>query len=325
VTRIPVLFLRMLRYRVALTIFLFLATPVALHGAAFDGRLLLATVALAASYVAATSANDVADEAIDRINHPRDRGRPLVDGTATRADLWLVHTVAAPVALVATVPLGASASWILVASIAIGWMYSLPPIRLAARTYLAPTTLSVAYVLVPYALGLVVAGAAPTSRDLLLACGLYLLFVSRINLKDFRDRDGDAAYGKPTLLLRFGKEATCAVSLVALLVGDALLVAGLRPTLAGGLLLQGFVGGILAMLARLRETTDRREEQVAIGIGAKMGNGLLIAALGWALIESRGGSADDAVVLVAALLVVDGWAFLAALRSPGEVVIAYKG
>jgi 4-hydroxybenzoate polyprenyltransferase len=325
VTRIPVLFLRMLRYRVALTIFLFLATPVAVHGAPFDGRLLLATFALAASYVAATTANDVADEAIDRINHPRDRGRPLVDGTATRGDLWLVHAIAAPAALAVAAPLGAPAAGVLVASVAIGWMYSLPPIRFAARTYLAPTTLSVAYVLVPYALGLVVAGEAPTPRDLPLAAGLFMLFVARINLKDFRDRAGDAAFGKPTLLLRFGKDATCRVSLAALLAGDALVLAGLRPTLAGALLLQAFVLGIVAMLARLRAATDPREEQVAIGIGAKLGNGLLIGVLAWALIEARGGDAGDAALLVAALTLAYAWAFVAALRSPGDVVIAYKG
>jgi 4-hydroxybenzoate polyprenyltransferase len=56
---------------------------------------------------------------------------------------------------------------------------------------------------------------------------LYLLFAGRIVLKDFRDRVGDAAYGKPTFLLLYGKRATCLVSAGAICAGDALLVAAL--------------------------------------------------------------------------------------------------
>ena len=56
-----------------------------------------------------------------------------------------------------------------------------------------------------------------------------MLFVARIVLKDFRDREGDALYGKPTLLLRFGKDATCAVSLAALLAGNCLLLGRAAP------------------------------------------------------------------------------------------------
>ncbi len=70
----------MLRYRVASMLWLFM-----LLGAAVRGGLdhvgwphALAAIALAASYVAATSLNDVADEDVDRINHPGDAARPLV-------------------------------------------------------------------------------------------------------------------------------------------------------------------------------------------------------------------------------------------------------
>ena len=67
----------MLRYRIAAMVALFM-----LLGAAREGRLelgpryLLAALALASSYVAATALNDLADEAIDQVNHPRDAGRP---------------------------------------------------------------------------------------------------------------------------------------------------------------------------------------------------------------------------------------------------------
>ena len=77
VTRLPVLALRMLRYRVATMLWVLLL----LGAAAGDGLVhlgwshALAAVSLAAAYVAATTVNDVADRDIDRINHT---GTPAV-------------------------------------------------------------------------------------------------------------------------------------------------------------------------------------------------------------------------------------------------------
>ena len=44
-----------------------------------------------------------------------------------------------------------------------------------------------------------------TIHDGLLAASLMAFVLARINLKDFRDRTGDALYGRPTFLLRFGR------------------------------------------------------------------------------------------------------------------------
>ena len=74
-TKLPRLYVVMLRYRVAAMIALFL-----LLGAAREGPLdiglpyLFAVLALASSYVAATALNDLADEQIDKVNHPLDAG-----------------------------------------------------------------------------------------------------------------------------------------------------------------------------------------------------------------------------------------------------------
>jgi len=317
----------MLRYRVALTIWMFMLLAVAYHGGL--GRLgpsfVWATVALGASYIAATTVNDIADKDIDRINHPRDRGRPLVDGTANPRDLWKVHAVVAVLAVASAAPAGGAATAIVGASLAIGWAYSLAPVRLAYRTYFAPVVLSAAYVLVPYALGLALVGAAPTRWDVLFCGGLFSLFVARINLKDFRDRDGDAVYGKPTLLLRFGKGVTCAVSLAALLAGNALLLVALRPALPLALIIEFFVLAILAMLRRLFLASDRRLEQVAIGVGAKMGNGLLITVLGLLALAEQGAALGDRVIFSVVLLVVYATAFTTLVRHPEQVVLGYKG
>ncbi len=197
--------------------------------------------------------------------------------------------------------------------------------RLSFRTYLAPLVLGVAYVLVPYAFGVLAAGRSATAGDAVFAAALFALFVARINLKDFRDRVGDARFGKPTLLLRFGKTATCTVSLLALVVGDVLLLAAIRPSPAVGVLLELFVAAVGWMLLVLWRSELPRAEQVAIGIGARMGNGLLIVVLAWLVLSGAGATEPEAFGLSAALAVVFGLGFAALVRRPGEAVIGYKG
>src|SRR5205823_9839649 len=70
VTKLPRLYVVMLRYRIAAMVAMFM-----LLGAAREARLelgpryLWAALALASSYVAATALNDLADEEIDKVNH----------------------------------------------------------------------------------------------------------------------------------------------------------------------------------------------------------------------------------------------------------------
>ena len=318
---------RMLRYRVALMLWLFM-----LLGAAFSDGLpsfswgyVWATFALSSSYVAATCLNDITDQDIDRVNHPRDQARPLVTGDATVRDLSMLHRVAAVLTVVAAVPLGWQGLVVVAVSLGIGHAYSRSPVRLSFGTYLAPLVLAVAYVLVPYALGVLAAGRRATLADAVFASALFALFVARINLKDFRDRAGDALFGKPTLLLRFGKTATCTVSLVALIVGDALLLASVRPVPSVAVLLELFVAAIGWMLLVLWRSELPRAEQVAIGIGARMGNGLLVVVLAWLVLTGAGATAPEAFGLSAALAALFGLGFAALVRRPGEAVIGYKG
>ena len=326
-TALPSLYLRMLRYRVAAMVwtFMLLAPAYRVGLERFSWEYVWAAVALGSSYVAATTVNDVADRDVDALNHPGDAGRPLVAGTASPRDLHRLHVAAALLALAAASFVSTTAVALTVVSLAIGWAYSLPPIRMSYRTWLAPLALALAYVAVPYALGLAAARVAPSTRDALFVGGLGSLFVSRIVLKDFRDRRGDAAFGKPTLLLRFGKTATCAVSLAALALGDALLLVLLRPPLALGLLLQAFVAAIGSRLLALWRASDPRGEQLAIGLGARMGNGLLLSLLAWLVVSAHGATVAEATVLLAALAAVFWLGYAAVLARPADAVIAYKG
>ena len=79
------------------------------------------------------------------------------------------------------------------------------------------------------------------------------------------------------------------------------------------------------MLARLWRAEDSRAEQVAIGIGARIGNGLLVGALAWLLLAAHGAPTLAAVsfeTVLAALFL--GSSASLALR-PQDAVLGYKG
>ena len=325
--RMLALYWRLLRYRVAVMIVLFMLLGAAWQHdvAALGWPVVLAVLALASSYVSATSVNDIADREIDEINHPRDRGRPLVTGAAGPRDLWVVFGVASVLAVALPLAARPVVSGIMVLSLAIGVLYSLPPVKLSYRTFLAPLTLALAYVGIPYWAGVVTAGGRLGASDLPLMAALYLLFVGRIVLKDFRDREGDAAYGKPTFLLKYGKPATCLASFGAVCAGDVLLTSVLADRLWLALLLQPYVVGILVMLYRLYRVEGRKDEQLAIGVGAKMGNGLLATLLGALVLADYGADRITQATCVVALVALYAINFVRFLRRPDQAEIGYKG
>ena len=185
---------------------------------------------------------------------------------------------------------------------------------LVVKLVVAGLALGIAYVAVPYALGIVAAGGTLRHAWSRLAVALFLLFCARILLKDFRDREGDARFGKPTILLRSGKGATCPLSLCALVAGDVVLALALPPALA--LVVQPLVLAIAWMLRALRRAADARAEQVAIGIGARTGNGLLLCVLAGLVVRANGASELEAALLAAGVAVVFGLSFLSLASRP---------
>ena len=115
------------------------------------------------------------------------------------------------------------------------------------------------------------------------------------------------------------------MSLVALLVGNVLLVGALHPPLAVAAVLQLFVLAIAWMLRGLRTAAEGRAEQVAIGIGAKMGNGLLLTVLGWLLLAGSGAPTGDRTLFVGLLAGAFAVSFAKLVRSPERAVLGYKG
>ena len=74
-----------------------------------------------------------------------------------------------------------------------------------------------------------------------------------------------------------------------------------------------------------RSLSSDRAEQVAIGIGARMGNGLLITVLALLILRSRGAAGADQLELTLALTVVFVANFVSLASRPDEVLIGYKG
>ena len=71
-------------------------------------------------------------------------------------------------------------------------LYSLPPLRLSGRGTLTSALLPLGYVAVPYLTGAFSSGAGITELSPRLLIGLYLGFMGRLVLKDFRDEAATA-------------------------------------------------------------------------------------------------------------------------------------
>ena len=318
----------MLRYRVAVMLLLFFLLGIAIHQkiTSFSPDYLWASIALFSSYVAATTVNDIADKKIDSVNHPSSKGRPLVTGEANEKDLCLVHILAAMITLGFSMPIGPKAVLILALSLLINYIYSLPPLKLSYRTHFAPLILSFAYVFIPYWLGVSIARSTIQGKEWVFVAALLFLFFGRIILKDFRDRKGDALYGKPTFLLRYGKSATCSISFISILTGNVLVFASLYSLATTSLLpLQMYFLAIFFVLSRLWKTDDHDSEQVAIGIGAKMGNGLLLTMLGLFVLLEYGAPIQTQILFVSTITIIFLLNFFTLIAKPAYAVIGYRG
>lgn len=224
----------------------------------------------------AVTVNDLSDAPIDRQNLPSSN-RPLVTG---RADEREMRTIAVTAAFV-SIGAAACAGWPVLAlaagGIALSAAYSLPPLRLAGRGSIAALVLPAGYVAVPFLVGLLSVHSFVTPDDGLLLTGLYVGFIGRILLKDFRDVRGDALFGKRTFLVRRGRRATCAVSAIFWTAGGALLVATTPHPTASYIATTsaGLVGVLVLLRALTNEHSARRDEAIISGI-AIIGRGMLV-------------------------------------------------
>jgi len=366
-----VLFLTLLRYRVALMLLLFYTFGIVVSSYSSTVSawpVILGAIALLCSYVTATSINDIADRKIDEVNHPHSPGRPLVSGKASLRDMWVVNIAASVLTLVIggimgafvrpmmSLPIfghGAPPFWlqkimwtlhipyeigfgpiiILLAGLAVAYLYSMPPVKLSHRTLLAYPLLGLGYVVIPYLLGIVAADGRWGFEHWIIAPVLFVFFLGRIILKDFRDRKGDSLYGRPTFLLRFGKTATCFTSLVCVAVAHVFfaIIAGsfgehAKPVemwLFIGLTSVFFLAIYMALIGLWRAKEEH--EQFFIGLGAKMGNGALIFMLGLMILMMNKAEISVMIAFSGTMIMFFLIAFIVMVTNPKLAVNAYRG
>jgi 4-hydroxybenzoate polyprenyltransferase len=234
---------------------------------------------LAAFLLFSVACNDLADEAIDKVNLPGKR--PLAAGLLGRREFAVTGAVAGVVSLGVSVTLGWRGVLVTAAGLAVSAGYSLRPVRLADRGAVASLVLPACYVAVPYLLGVLAGGGRlGDPRAAMLMAGLYLGFIGRILLKDFRDVRGDAMFGKRTFLVRHGRVPTCVFSACCWVSGTgAILAAARHPTAALIAAEAAGAAGALALLAALAADRGARRDEALISATAIVGRGMIMVLL----------------------------------------------
>lgn len=286
---------------VVLTLAMFGVLGIAQGGAAQDGLgAVPVLVAIAAFVVFSIAVNDLVDEAVDRANREGGPARPLAQGLAVRRHMRLAAAGAAAVVLTAGAAVGWQAVVVLAAGLAVSGLYSF---QLSSRGVVASLVLPALFVAVPYLVGLLSARTTVHGQDLVLLGGLYLGFIGRIVLKDFRDVKGDALFGKRTFLVRHGRRTTCGFSAVGWVLGPACLlgVRGLTPTLVVVQVVLVVVA--LALLRSLAAGRGARQDEWTISALAIIGRAVVLCVVVHIATVDAGWPAPLAAAIVVALAV----------------------
>lgn len=227
-------------------------------------RFVIIIIVIGAWYINGTALNDFADYEIDKINLKKSSERPLLDNTISRKELIYVALGVVLFAILGSIYLGRNAIILTSAMILLNVAYSIKPIAISHRGVLAISLLPLGYVLYPVLLGI---WANDMKIDfsmqvLTLILGLYLQFVSRIILKDFRDVKGDKKFGKKTFLLLYGQKVTCLISQITLVLGIIILFAGnlnqLKYSLIAIVMIAGYAFEMIAELSKQKSWKDQK-------------------------------------------------------------------
>ncbi len=310
------------RPAVVLLLALFAATGLAEAGHPnADAAMARVLVVVIGFLLFSVACNDLADEAVDRVNLPGKR--PLVTGAVTRHEFTVIGLTAGAVALATSVTMGWRPAVVTAAGMALSAAYSLPPARLARRGALASLLLPACYVAVPFLLGLLAVRPGIRPADLALLGGLYLGFIGRILLKDFRDVRGDALFGKRTFLVRHGRRWTCAFSGCCWAAGTAVIMTAVRqPTPALLVALAGCAVAALGLLWVLAGDPGVRREELVISAIAIIGRGMVLVLLAHLAMTDVHWSAGLSSLMIAGLAVVTAGLAIDMLRNGPVVTFA---
>ena len=262
-------------------------------GAFTSAALACVTVVLALMlHAAANMLNDHADaiNGADAANtqglYPFTGGSRMVQtGQVDAQDMHRVAWVLLTLVAVAGVWLAARTGWALLglglAGMALGWVYSMPPLALMAR--------GLGEVAVGLAWGLVVVGADYVQRGQFswqtaaVAAGFAALVANILIGNGFPDAPSDAAVGKRTMVVRLGTQRAAMMYLGLALWAHGALAAWvalhvLAPTALWGLASLPLSLVAVALLWRHHAQPQRLRLALVLGIAAASVHGLALAA-----------------------------------------------
>lgn len=288
------------------------------------GPVLAVAGVVVAFVVAAVAVNDLADVAVDRINVPGDRRRPLLHEDAEAQHRMVVVALGAGLLALggAGAAGGARAAAVVAGGLALVVGYSLPPLRLSARGAVAALVLPAGYVAVPFLTGLLVVGGELGGEELALLAAAYVGFVGRILLKDFRDLTGDTLLGKRTFLVRHGQRLTCAVAGACWVLGSSVTQLVAQPSAALDLAYAVRVALALWLLALLGAAANPRRQTALIAAIAVLGRGLVVALVLHLLAAEQQVPLSTQLLLQGLVLAADlatAWRMIAQGRSAQEL------
>lgn len=302
----------MIRPPVALILILFAAIGLAVGGRPDGLHPLFTTILLIVSgwFINGTVLNDLADEDIDRVNLTNARGRPLVSGEATRAELLVLGTLAGAIALAVAWVVNWRVGTVVSVGLLLNIAYSFRPLRLSDRGLIAVILLPLGYVVLPYLVGVFTVQSTLAPKGFFILVGLYITFMGRIVLKDFRDQVGDKLFGKRTFLIRRGRADTSMFSAFCWIAGSAALIAvvPLRSVLIG--VFPVYLVCVLHGLYLLARADGYIAEQVLIGAIAQIGRGMGITLLAHLTMAAKAWSLEGQTLVHLALAFVFVYLYL---------------
>jgi len=182
--------------------------------------------------------------------------------------------------------------------------YSLRPVRIADRGAAASLLLPAGYVAVPYLVGILGGRGSLRPGDLLLLGGLYVGFIGRIVLKDFRDVRGDALFGKRTFVIRHGRRRTCEFSAICWIAGSVALAAVTEPTLTLVGAWAVYLAVALWLLRALSVERGTRRDEALISAIAIVGRGMIVTLVAHSSMTGAGWPALAYLCVMGALVAV---------------------
>lgn len=273
---------KMLRPRTYLMMLLFVAIGDTLgkNQNYYDPKLLLVAVLVGLLYIFGTSINDISDFEIDKINLKNNKQRLLVQKSASKKDLYIILMFCAVVCLVIGLFLGKFHFYLVIASLLAFYFYSMPPIRISYRGILAPLLLSFGYVVIPFSLAYFIHQNNLSDTAKIIIVSMYVSFIGRIILKDYRDVKGDKKFGKRTFLVRHGKLTTNLVASSAWLIGNFLIsIYYFEQNVLVVILVQPFIFAILWCLYWLSYENSLSRQITYVSAVGRFGNGIALLLL----------------------------------------------